>query len=368
MLETGAMTGSPAHSEPLPSRGNPPGPATVRRGPGLLGLLLVAGIGVACAGPPSPESVPSDDLDARRALFLVSPEELAALREGGDASLVILEVGSDPDLFASGGHVAGARFLPWEAVAMRRDDVPNQIPPLELLAERLRERGVTDASRIVLYDRGAGLQAGRAWAVLDYAGLGDRTRLLDGQLAGWRASGGEVAIGTPEEPSPEATPGGLSLTPRPAAVLSGDRVADMVWVRSSQSPATLLDVHLLDARPAEEFAGEVPGDEVLRPGHIPGARNLPWRTTTGPDEAPYFLDAAALRDLFLEAGVAPGSPVVTYCRTGGQAGHLYFVARMLGHDARLYDGSFVEWSRDTDRPVVAPRTTDAPEPPAPDTP
>jgi thiosulfate/3-mercaptopyruvate sulfurtransferase len=50
--------------------------------------------------------------------------------------------------------------------------------------------------------------------------------------------------------------------------------------------------------------------------------------------------------------------VVTYCRTGVQASHAYLVARLLGFSVRMYDASFIDWSRQTDRPVVrgaAPR-------------
>jgi 3-mercaptopyruvate sulfurtransferase SseA len=58
--------------------------------------------------------------------------------------------------------------------------------------------------------------------------------------------------------------------------------------------------------------------------------------------------------------VQPGDRIITYCRTGGQAGHLHFVARMLGFDVRFYDGSFVEWSRNPERPVVGPDGVVAP--------
>ena len=51
-----------------------------------------------------------------------------------------------------------------------------------------------------------------------------------------------------------------------------------------------------------------------------------------------------------QAGVKPGAQIVTYCRTGGQASFLYTVARHLGYDVRLYDGSFIDWSR-TEYPV-----------------
>lgn len=304
----------------------------------------------------------ADTPHERRAHFLVTPEELARELEG-DGDLVVLEVGMNPGAFEEEGRVAGARFLPWEAVALRRDGLPNRIPPMEAIAAALGAVGVGEETRIVLYDRGAGLMAGRAWAVLDYVGLGHRTRLLDGQLRGWEGAEGAMGTGAAPEPVEGRLP---TLRPRIELLVEGDRLADLVWAREAQGAESLPGLHLLDARPPAEYRGEEPGDEVERPGHIPGARNLPWRSTTGPDEAPFLLDADALLDLFREAGVEPGDRILTYCRTGGQAGHLHFVARMLGFEVRFYDGSFVEWNQIAERPVVSPDGSISPGIPTPE--
>jgi thiosulfate/3-mercaptopyruvate sulfurtransferase len=58
--------------------------------------------------------------------------------------------------------------------------------------------------------------------------------------------------------------------------------------------------------------------------------------------------------MFRTAGVAPGDLVVTYCNTGVQASFLYFVARYLGHDVRMYDGSFAEWKQLAGMPIESP--------------
>jgi thiosulfate/3-mercaptopyruvate sulfurtransferase len=49
--------------------------------------------------------------------------------------------------------------------------------------------------------------------------------------------------------------------------------------------------------------------------------------------------------------VKKGDRVVSYCHIGQQATVVYFAARYLGYDARMYDGSFEEWSRNTELPV-----------------
>ena len=66
-----------------------------------------------------------------------------------------------------------------------------------------------------------------------------------------------------------------------------------------------------------------------------------------------LLDTAALRGLFAAAGAEPGDTVVTYCRTGMQASYAYFVARYMGYEAKMYDGSFLDWERVPTRAVEA---------------
>ncbi len=70
------------------------------------------------------------------------------------------------------------------------------------------------------------------------------------------------------------------------------------------------------------------------------------------DEQGKFKSTQELKKLFSEKGVTDNSTVVTYCHIGQQASLVYFVARSLGYDAKLYDGSFEEWSKHREMPVV----------------
>lgn len=64
-----------------------------------------------------------------------------------------------------------------------------------------------------------------------------------------------------------------------------------------------------------------------------------------PDELAQMLkDPQELRRMYAAAGVVPGKKVISYCEVGQQASYTYFIARYLGYDAAMYDGSWSEWS------------------------
>jgi thiosulfate/3-mercaptopyruvate sulfurtransferase len=107
------------------------------------------------------------------------------------------------------------------------------------------------------------------------------------------------------------------------------------------------DVALIDARHTVFYEGR--DTNHVRPGHLPGARNVPF--TAMVDSTGFLLPPVRLSTLFEAAGAAPGDRVVTYCHIGQQASLVWFAARLLGYDARLYDGSFTEWTTLPQYPV-----------------
>jgi len=98
----------------------------------------------------------------------------------------------------------------------------------------------------------------------------------------------------------------------------------------------------VDARNTEFYRG-LAGGSGARPGHLPGAKNLPFDTVS--DAQLHFLPDSTLRRLFTDAGVSAGDEVVAYCHVGQQATAVVFAGRLLGLNIRLYDGSFEDWSQ-----------------------
>jgi len=271
---------------------------------------------------------------ALRTELLVTADWLAASLE--DTDVVILHVGGDEAEYR-GAHIPGARFIPLGALNQERDGVPGMLPPSAELAATFAGAGISDMMHVIVY--GAPLFAARAFVALEQIGQ-PRVSLLDGGLPAWRAGG------HPLSDSPVAPVAG-SLVARPTdVVVTGD------WVRDRLEDPTIA---LIDARPPAQFTGEDPGSGIPRPGHIPGAENVFWEQLIVSAEDPRLQDVATLRALFAEHGATADRTVVTYCRTGMQSSFAYFVARYLGHQTRIYDGSFVDWSPREEYPVQGPR-------------
>ena len=137
------------------------------------------------------------------------------------------------------------------------------------------------------------------------------------------------------------TPGSLTIAPRP------DAVADLAWVQSRAGKSGTV---VIDARTTSFYTGESNNNgRIPRPGHVAGAVSAPFDSFVREDGT--FKPRAELEALLRTAGAAPGTTVVTYCHIGQQATVPYFVARMLGYDAKLFDGSYEEWARTDGAPV-----------------
>jgi thiosulfate/3-mercaptopyruvate sulfurtransferase len=250
-----------------------------------------------------------------------------------DPSLVLLHVGDKKEFDAA--HIPGAQFIQSTDISTRGQGLILELPPVEQLKATFEKFGVTDKSRIVIYfGKDWVTPTSRVYFTLDYLGLGDRTSILDGGMPVWIAEKRSV---TTEVIS--SKPG--KFTPHPNAKL----VVDANWVNANLNKP---GVAILDARDGKFYTGESAGN-MPRAGHIPSAKSIPFSSVV--EESNKFKSEDALRQIFTNAGVKAKDSVTTYCHIGQQASLLYFVAKYLGYDAHLYDGSFQDWSNRKDLPV-----------------
>jgi thiosulfate/3-mercaptopyruvate sulfurtransferase len=196
----------------------------------------------------------------------------------------------------------------------------------------------------VAYDDSGGCFAARAWWLFHHFGHGNAL-VLDGGWQAWCAAGGASLSGPADSAaaaSPTTAPGVAVVAPAPA--IAG---ATGAIVSRSELPGKLL----VDARDPGRYAGEMEPIDA-RAGHIPGAYNRFWRLNL--DAEGRFLPPGELRSAWLTLlGDTPPEEVVCYCGSGVTACHNLLALAHAGIDgARLYPGSWSEYSADPARPVA----------------
>lgn len=276
----------------------------------LLGAL--AGLACASAGAQTP--------------VIVSAHWLA--QHASDAGVVILAVSHAPDTYQA-GHIPGARFVSYMDVTVDRNGLTTEIPDAAKLRDVFERAGVSTRSHVVLYSENP-LMASRAFVALDYIGLRN-VSILDGGLSAWRANGGTT---TNEAPAP-VRQGQIAVHERPSIV------ADAAWITAHRGAP---HVRFIDTRTDGEYLGTGDRHGMPSSGHIAGARQLQWQELfTDPQNGQFH----SMRDLaaIYAKRAPPGDTVVTYCWIGFRASMTYLVARALGYPAKLYDGSYQDWSQ-----------------------
>ena len=251
------------------------------------------------------------------------------------------------------GHLPGARFLDLETVLTRHTGNPldgrHPLPDLATLTEGLEALGIEAGDDLVVYDEPGSSAAERAWWVLRWAGL--RPRVLDGGLPAWLEAGLplESSSSTAEAPPVRRSRLDLSVGHRPT--IDVDEAA-----RFAETGV------LIDARAGERYRGEIEPIDP-RPGHIPGAVNVPASELYENGRMP---SDERLRELLApvtahQASPSPTAqpfwppraplPVATYCGSGVSATRDVLALAVLGVDAALFPGSWSAWSNDPLRPA-----------------
>jgi len=263
---------------------------------------------------------------------LVSAKELKAML--GRKDLVILDLGPERESYAT-GHIPGAQFVDWV------DDITDLNEPDRYklvgksdMQKLLRRLGVTDQSRIVIYDDMDSRVAVRMYWSLKYYGL-EKIQILNGGRPAWTSAGLPLSKDVVAAVASEFEIGTVSSV----MSVNLDYVADRL-----QDPA----VNLIDGRPVDQYTGKAPGKVFhtgalhQRKGHIPGAINIFWKDNFNADGT--FKSKAELEKLY--ESVTGSDTIVTYCNEGLHAVPPWFVlSELLGHgNVRVYDDSMSEWA------------------------
>ena len=239
------------------------------------------------------------------------------------------------------GHIPGAGFLDLQA-DFSDNDQPYRfmMPSAEAFAEAAGRHGISETSKLVLYDRLGSQWAARLWWMFRSMGCQGAV-VLDGGWRRWTAEGRAAST----DPATYA-PATFRPTPDPA------RFANLAEVMAFIESGTGGGSCLINALGRDQHSGEDGGQGYGRAGHIPGASNVPSGELTDP-ETGLFRPAEELAALFDAAGADRTQRVVTYCGGGIAASNDAFILAMLGYEnVAVYDASMSEYAADTSLPLV----------------
>ena len=221
-------------------------------------------------------------------------------------------------------HLPNALFLSTETLRITRGGIPGQMLPPERLAEIFGAMGIGADSEVVVYSSAEDAFSAATYTALALMAIGHtRVAVLNGGFEKWKAENRPLTRAIPRfEPQMR------TAQPNP------DLFRTLEWLQKYlDSPEP---VQLLDARAPQAYQA----------GHIPTAQNLFLRDMVR-SEGGYSVwrSPDEIRDKVRQLGIDPARPLVVYCASGREASQLWFTLRaLLGIEAQVYDGSWVEWS------------------------
>ena len=274
--------------------------------------------------------------------------DVAWVKANGEREdVVILDIrnqidGGSPKTFAA-GHIPGAVHSDYLKAGWRTevDGVVAQVPSADQLETLIGSLGIDNQTTVVVVPAGVSStdfgSAARVYWTFKYAGHDD-VAILDGGYRAWI-----------EDPANPIATG--ADAPEPKIFEAELRPELRVDSADVQAALDRDDALLVDGRPANQFRGLAKHKAAKAPGHIPGAANFDQGLTF--DEGTgKLIDLDRLQRL-LPAGLKDADEVYSYCNTGHWAAVNWFVlSEVAGKDnVRLYDGSMVEWTQDSSRPL-----------------
>lgn len=231
------------------------------------------------------------------------------------------------------GHIPGAIFFDLEkdlSGPKREHGGRHPLPDLDEFARKLGKTGIDETKHVVVYDDQNGSFAGRLWWMLNYLGH-DEVSVLDISYSTWVKEGHPTSKVIPD--------------PAPRNFVPNVRTEMAVDVEEVKRKMRERGVVLVDSRAPERYRGD---EEPMDPkaGHIPGAENWFWKENVANDGK--WKEQEELKKRFQPL---QNKDVIVYCGSGVTASANVLALKAAGKDARLYVGSWSDWSSYSDNPV-----------------
>ncbi|BDU04340.1 sulfurtransferase [Nocardia cyriacigeorgica] len=252
--------------------------------------------------------------------------------------VVFVEVDEDTSAY-DGGHIEGAVRLDWKKDL--QDQVRRDFVNQEQFSDLLSARGIANDDEVILYGGNNNWFAAYAYWYFKLYGH-NNVKLLDGGRKKWELDGRPLSTEAVSRPATQYKASAPDLSIRAFR----DEVIAAIGAKN-----------LVDVRSPDEFSGKIlapahlPQEQSQRPGHIPGAINVPWSKAANEDGT--FKSDDELAKIYAEAGLDGSKDTIAYCRIGERSSHTWFVLQeLLGHqNVKNYDGSWTEYGSLVGAPI-----------------
>jgi thiosulfate/3-mercaptopyruvate sulfurtransferase len=276
---------------------------------------------------------------------LVSPAWLSENLDGSKLVIIDLRNKIDKGSYETflEGHIPGAIHSDYlnDGWRVGRDGVVGLLPEAEQFQSLARRLGVSDNTHVVVVPAGVSStdfgSAARAYWTFKVFGH-DNVSILDGGFAAWRDFA-PAKIETGAFIAPE--PGNFVARFNPEFYIGTSDVAAF-----AANPGQAL---LVDGRTDEQFYAGGKHPKAAKAGRIPSAVLMDQDKAYSP-EGNRLKSRDELAEIYRNLG---DITIVSYCNTGHWAATNWFVmSEILGQkNVKLYDGSMVEWTANTDLPL-----------------
>ena len=253
-------------------------------------------------------------------------------------SVVFVEVDEDTSAYDT-GHIPGAIKLDWKTDL--QDPIKRDFVDAQQFSKLLSERGIANDDTVVLYGGNNNWFAAYAYWYFKLYGH-DKIKLLDGGRKKWELDGRGMTADSASRPATSYA----AAAPDTSIRAFRDEVIAAIGTKN-----------LVDVRSPDEFSGKIlapahlPQEQSQRPGHIPGAINVPWSRAANEDGT--FKSDEELTAIYAAAGLDDSRETIAYCRIGERSSHTWFVLQeLLGHkNVKNYDGSWTEYGSLVGAPI-----------------
>ena len=260
-----------------------------------------------------------------------------------DANLVIID--TQPTIWDyTKLHIPGAIYLNENIFRIHKGLSPSSYAPTAAIEPIFREMGLKNTDTVVVYTgkgdhsgKGDGLEQTHVAYCLARYGVKE-VYILDGGFEKWISDGKP----TTQEYAKAQTSNFRANDRSKEYVISMDELKKI-----KDKP----NVVLIDARPKSVYEGQGPWS---KPGHIPGAINLPWTRLYDENNPRLLKTSGEIKTILDENGITPDKTIICSCGTSREATSEFILLKWyLGYpNVKIYEGSFTEWTAYPENPTV----------------